>query len=130
LNKPLKLVSAPDFVLAQVACTANGISNVPGAEGPPAMLRAVVRGGASPIQHVIFIVQENRSFNNSFYWDIRCAKTQNYGYDTNAIKLLCTLKISPKVGTSITFRPPFFAACDAQKTCPARTARWTAGTTR
>ncbi|MEO6991001.1 MAG: hypothetical protein ABI346_02470, partial [Candidatus Baltobacteraceae bacterium] len=36
----------------------------------------------SPIQHVIFIVQENRSFNNLFM-GYPNALTQNYGYDSS-----------------------------------------------
>jgi phospholipase C len=38
------------------------------------------------IQHVVIIVQENRSFNNLFYGFPR-AKTQDYGYDTYGNKI-------------------------------------------
>jgi len=117
LNKPLKLVVPLTVVLAQVACTANGISNVPGAEGPPAMLRAVVRGGSSPIQHVIFIVQENRSFNNLFM-GYPGAKTQNYGYDTNGDKIALHSQDLAQSWDINHFSPAFFAACDAQKNLP------------
>ncbi|MEO6989890.1 MAG: alkaline phosphatase family protein, partial [Candidatus Baltobacteraceae bacterium] len=40
----------------------------------------------SPIQHVIFIVQENRSFNNLFM-GYPNALTQNYGYDSSGNRI-------------------------------------------
>ena len=43
-----------------------------------------VSGGV--IQHVVYIIQENRSFNNLFY-KFKGAKTQGYGYDTNGNKI-------------------------------------------
>jgi phospholipase C len=41
---------------------------------------------ASPITHVVFIIQENRSFNNLFM-GFPGANTQDYGYDTNGDKI-------------------------------------------
>ncbi|MGC1379410.1 MAG: alkaline phosphatase family protein [Candidatus Baltobacteraceae bacterium] len=41
---------------------------------------------ASPIQHVVFIIQENRSFNNLFMGYPK-AKTAKYGYDTDGDKI-------------------------------------------
>jgi phospholipase C len=117
LNRPLKLVVPLIVVLAQVACTANGISNVPGADGPSAMLRATSRGGSSPIQHIIFIVQENRSFNNLFM-GYPGAKTQNYGYDTNGDKIVLHSQDLAQDWDIDHFSPAFFAACDAQKKLP------------
>jgi phospholipase C len=39
------------------------------------------------IQHVVYIIQENRSFNNLFM-GFKGATTQNYGYDTNGDKIM------------------------------------------
>ncbi len=41
---------------------------------------------ATPIQHVVFIIQENRSFNNLFL-GFPGAYTQNYGYDSSGNKI-------------------------------------------
>jgi phospholipase C len=38
------------------------------------------------IQHVVYIIQENRSFNNLFM-GFKGAKTQNYGYNTSGVKI-------------------------------------------
>ncbi len=43
-----------------------------------------VSGGV--IQHVVFVIQENRSFNNLFM-GFKGATTQNYGYDENGTKI-------------------------------------------
>jgi phospholipase C len=117
LNKPLKLVASFAVVFAQVACNANGFSNVPRAEGPAAMLRASVGSGSSPIQHVIFVIQENRSFNNLFM-GYPGAKTQNYGYDTNGDKIVLHSQVLAQGWDINHFSPAFFAACDAQKQLP------------
>ena len=42
---------------------------------------------SSPIRHVVFIVQENRSFNN-FFMGYPGATTQNYGYNTHGQKIV------------------------------------------
>jgi phospholipase C len=75
------------------------------------------RVATTPIQHVIFIIQENRSFNNLFM-GYPGAKTQSYGYDTTGAKialhaqgLATTWDIGP-------FSPSFFAACDGQGKLP------------
>jgi len=76
------------------ACSANsGLSSTPGVpvvnpahlEAPPAQIH---RRPSSKIQHIVIIVQENRSFNNLFM-GFPGAKTRTYGYDTfgNKIKL-------------------------------------------
>ena len=52
---------------------------------PPGLHRI----GSSPIQHIIFVIQENRSFNNLFL-GYAGAATQNYGYDHNGNKIPLT----------------------------------------
>jgi len=62
------------------ACTAS----LAGTSGVAAAAVRGVSGGA--IQHVVYIIQENRSFNNLFV-GFKGARTQNYGYDTNFNKI-------------------------------------------
>ncbi|MEO6836466.1 MAG: hypothetical protein ABI231_11265 [Candidatus Tumulicola sp.] len=82
--------------LALYACNANadfhaspGLPNVnsPSVIGQGQRIHRSASGGK--IQHVIIIVQENRSFNNLFY-GYPGAKTAQYGHDFygNKIKLL------------------------------------------
>lgn len=77
------LTLAAAFALA--ACAHNdGI-----APALPATMPAVPDGLAkgSPIKHVVFIVQENRSFNN-FFMGYPGAKTQSFGYDARGHKIV------------------------------------------
>ena len=58
----------------------------------------------TPISHVVFIIQENRSFNNLFL-GYPGATTQNYGYDTYGNKIpLRKPSISATVGHRATTR--------------------------
>ena len=84
---PLALAA---MALLLCACK-GGISSSPGV---PAVDRQPHRAAIQPlspkkIQHVIIIVQENRSFNNLFY-GYPGAKTVTYGYDSKGQKI--TLK--------------------------------------
>ncbi|MGA8575252.1 MAG: alkaline phosphatase family protein [Candidatus Cybelea sp.] len=75
------------------------------------------RASTSPIQHVVFIIQENRSFNN-FFMGYPGATTQNYGYDTNGEKVPLQ---SVDLATSWDiehFSNAFFKACDSAKGLP------------
>ncbi len=65
----------------------------------------------TPIAHVVFIIQENRSFNNLFL-GYPGATTRSYGYDTRGRKVSLRSQIlntfwDPGHGSS-----DFFAACD------------------
>ncbi len=77
--------------LALSACSAGGSggSTPPTANdtGAQAFIKAIHRdSGSGKIQHVVIIVQENRSFNNLFM-GVKGATTQSYGYDTHGNKI-------------------------------------------
>src|SRR5271163_1426134 len=61
------------------ACNGGGVSPVP--PGAESLLRVQHHSSSSKIQHIVIIVQENRSFNNLFY-GFPGAKTVKYGRDT------------------------------------------------
>ncbi|HYL27347.1 MAG TPA: alkaline phosphatase family protein [Candidatus Nitrosotalea sp.] len=72
---------------------------------------------ASPIEHVVFIIQENRSFNNLFL-GYPGATTQSFGYDTKGRKIaLQPIRLATNwdVGHSST---DFFAACNGKGRLP------------
>ena len=114
LNAPLKVAATLTLTLAVAACNANGsFSGAP--VTPPG--HAALRANATPIQHVIFIIQENRSFNNLFM-GYPGATTQNYGYDTKG-KKIALQAIDLVTSWDIDhFSPAFFAACDGQGKLP------------
>jgi phospholipase C len=64
--------------------TAGGLGAAHFVRGAAIHRTSSVSGGV--IQHVVYIIQENRSFNNLFM-GFKGAKTQNYGYDTNGNKI-------------------------------------------
>jgi phospholipase C len=102
------------FTLA--ACNGNGsFANVPAAF--KASHSAVLLGGTTPIRHVIFIVQENRSFNNLFL-GYPGAQTQNYGYDTKGKRITLRPQVLAETWDIDHFSAAFFAACDARGTLP------------
>ena len=82
-----------------------------------AAIRALNATGAGKIDHVVFIIQENRSFNNLFL-NFPGAKTQNYGYDTNGQKIpLKPVDLATDWDIDH-FSHGFFAACDGQGKLP------------
>lgn len=129
---PLALAA---MALLLCACK-GGISSSPGV---PAVDRQPHRAAIQPlspkkIQHVIIIVQENRSFNNLFY-GYPGAKTVTYGYDSKGQKI--TLK---PIGLATTWDvshsyAAFMAACDGTGKIPGTNCRmdgfdkvgWTCG---
>lgn len=110
------------------ACSANGASH-PGqalpiveSQQPAAPAHAIRRHTTGKIQHVVIIVQENRSFNNLFY-GYPGARTARYGYDTNGDKI----KLQP-VGLETTWDIDhsswaFFAACNGTGSIPGTNCR-------
>ena len=107
--------SAPPLALALAlsACSAGGAP--PGAPG--ALPQTLHRTSSSPIQHVVFIIQENRSFNNLFL-GYPGATTQNYGYDTSGDKIALQ-PISLATGWDIDHSSTsFFEDCDGTGSLP------------
>jgi phospholipase C len=84
----------------------------------PAKTRSsVFHPATTPISHVVFIIQENRSFNN-FFLNFPGATTQDYGYDLNGNKVTLT-PVDLATGWDIDhFSHGFFAACDGQGKLP------------
>src|SRR5580692_2699330 len=82
----IRTLSIAIFALLFSACNGNGgVSPVP--QGNQTLAGAVRHhSSSSKIQHIVIIVQENRSFNNLFY-GFPGAKTVKYGYNTNGEKI-------------------------------------------
>jgi phospholipase C len=88
---PSKGVRWPIVAAALFLSACNGGSGVspvpPGMQNAQSMIRAVARhSSSSKIQHIVIIVQENRSFNNLFY-GFPGARTATFGYDTKGKKI-------------------------------------------
>jgi phospholipase C len=81
------------------------------------MHRASTSSRKTPIKHVVFIIQENRSFNNLFM-GYPGAATQNYGYDERRRKI--SLHAQGLItGWDIDhYSTAFFTDCDGQGTLP------------
>ena len=98
------------------ACSAGGVSSVP--QGAASLVRGIHRNASSSkIQHIVIIVQENRSFNNLFY-GFPGAKTAKSGYDTNGTQIA----LQP-VGLETTWDIEhdlngFLASCDGKGSYP------------
>ena len=102
--------------VALVVSACNGNAALPARpQGPLEPLHRHAQSGK--IQHVVIIVQENRSFNNLFY-GFPGAKTAKYGYDTNGNKI----SLKP-IGLETTWdldhsSNSFFAACNGTGSYP------------
>ena len=100
------------------ACSASGgLSNLREGTDSRSLPPPAKRNTASPIQHVVFIIQENRSFNNLFM-GYPGAKTQRYGYDTTGAKIVLRSQGLAQDWDIEHFSQAFFAACDSQKSLP------------
>jgi len=100
--------------LALAACTPGGAGGI---QHAPIIPAAPIRRLTTPISHVVFIIQENRSFNNLFL-NYPGATTQDYGYDTYGNKIpLRKTSISTSWDISHNSKA-FFTACDGQGRLP------------
>ena len=105
-------IAALAAAAAMAGCLGSATSSLPGRASDAA--RRVPR---SPIAHVVFIIQENRSFNNLFM-GYPGATTASYGYDKRGRKI--RLHAEP-LGTNYDVdhsSTGFFAACDGQGKLP------------
>ena len=110
-------------VLASSAC-ASGAPPAPLVLRPStSALRAAAAGAAlashttTPIEHVVFIIQENRSFNNLFLGFPK-ALTASYGYDSNGHKVNVRARdLWSKWDPGHNSRD-FFTACDGHAKLP------------
>ncbi len=101
-------------VLLCVACSNGVASSIP---SPPFRASTVEKLRRSPIAHVVFLIQENRSFNNLFM-GYPGATTATYGYDTGGRKIRLHAQ---RLGTSWDIdhsSRAFFAACDGSGALP------------
>ncbi|HEY2475991.1 MAG TPA: alkaline phosphatase family protein [Candidatus Cybelea sp.] len=95
------------------SCSANGA----GSAGIPAALSDAGFAGHSPIKHVIFVIQENRSFNNLFM-GYPGATTRRYGYDTSG-RRIAMQPVDLEIGWDMQHNAAgFFAACDGTGKLP------------
>jgi phospholipase C len=75
------------FASILCACSGTGTNAVPGLPAGAMQFRNFSSGsGSGKIQHVVIIVQENRSFNDIFY-GFPGAKTATYGFDSYGKKV-------------------------------------------
>jgi phospholipase C len=106
-------IAAVTSAFLVAACNASGsLSNSP---VPPSAtaLSAVRHRNTTPIKHVIFIVQENRSFNNLFM-GFPGATTQNYGIDLKGRKVMLR-QVKLAQGWDLDhFSESFFQDCNAR----------------
>ena len=110
----IRTLTIAALALVVSACNGNGALPV-GLQRPLEPLRRHAQSGK--IQHVVIIVQENRSFNNLFY-GFHGAKTARYGYDTNGNRI----QLKP-IGLETTWdldhsSNSFFEACNGTGSYP------------
>ncbi|MFZ0031805.1 MAG: alkaline phosphatase family protein [Candidatus Cybelea sp.] len=82
----IRSLPAVVFALTLAACNGSGVvtPSAPGGSAVTPSGRHHVSGGK--IQHIVIVVQENRSFNNLFY-GFPGATTATYGYDSSGAKI-------------------------------------------
>ncbi len=111
-SRPLAIAA---FALILAGC--NGLATKPLPQAQAPLQSARRHGAADKIQHVVIIIQENRSLNNLFN-GFRGAKTQSYGYGSSGQKITLQpvgLATSWDIDHSST---SFFAACNGTGSIP------------
>ncbi len=109
----LKLLGLLMLVIPLTACGGAGEPS----SVPLSPLAKSVPTSSSPISHVIFIVQENRSFNNLFL-GFPGATTQKYGYDNTGQKIVLQPEQLSSTWDIDHSSLAFFTACDGQGKLP------------
>ena len=94
------------------ACSAGGGQSI-----PTATLESSPGAATSPIKHVVFIIQENRSFNNLFM-GYPGAKTATYGYDERHRKIALHSQGLATAWDLGHTSQDFFTACDGSGSLP------------
>jgi len=84
---------------------------------PAARSNAPAIATRTPIDHVVFIIQENRSFNN-FFMGYPGALTQNYGYDEKRHKIPLHAQDLGTLWDIDHNAPAFFSACNGSGKLP------------
>ena len=113
----IRKLSVAVFALLFSACNGNvGVSPVP--QAAQSFVGGVHRNSSGgKIQHIVIIVQENRSFNNLFY-GFPGAKTVKYGYNTSGEKITLG-PIGLETGWDIEHQlGGFLAACNGTGSYP------------
>ena len=113
----IRILSVAVFALLFSACNGNvGVSPVP--QAAQSFVGGVHRNSSGgKIQHIVIIVQENRSFNNLFY-GFPGAKTVKYGYNTSGEKITLG-PIGLETGWDIEHQlGGFLAACNGTGSYP------------
>jgi phospholipase C len=113
----IRALVAASVALALCACNANSGIGTAGSGLPLARQRVHRHTSSSPIQHVVIIVQENRSFNDLLY-GFPGATTSTYGLNSNNQKI----ELEP-VGLETTWdlehdSTGFFRACNGTGSIP------------
>jgi phospholipase C len=101
--------------LSLVACNASG-SSMPQAL-PSALRWSSARAAASPIRHVVFVIQENRSFNNLFM-GYPGATTRSFGYDSGGDRIRLHAQDLATLWDIDHSSRAFFTACDGTGRLP------------
>ena len=126
-----RVLSAAAMTLFLASCGGNSNGLSPSANLPiagPAQ-RAATFGSFRPkasgkIQHVVIIVQENRSFDNLLQ-GFPGADTKPYGYTSTGSKSSSNRSVWKRAGTSITAPGDSSPPVTVRAASPARTAKWT-----
>jgi phospholipase C len=106
----IKQSSAATAALLLAACGANRTGSLPTASSAAYAVK-------TPIKHVVFVIQENRSFNDLFM-GYPGAKTAKYGYDRNGGKIVLQPRSLADTWDAYHSSSAFFRACDGQGNLP------------
>ena len=109
----MRIAAAAAAAIAVAGCSAGGGSS----SVPAGSSKAAHHATAGPITHVVFIIQENRSFNNLFM-GYPGATTQKYGYGTSGQKISLHSQTLATAWDISHTSYSFFAACDGTGSLP------------